>query len=100
MDSVTLTRLINWETENIHEPIFTCTLSKKELLEIYSAPFTVPYYPHHTQSVERVVKEVTQAADSVCGFDKRDGFIKARVANREVIPKFQSKKDLNILFKI
>ena len=69
--------MIYWAKETIHEPIFTCKLSKKEIQEISETAFVAPNYPLHTQSTERAVKLVTEASASVCGFDKRDGFIQA-----------------------
>ena len=100
MGARTLRELINWEQEVIHEPIFTCDLTSQELLNIKDEPLVVPDYPLHTQSVERAVKEVTQASSAVCGSEKRDGFIKARIAHREVMPKFISKKDMKNMFSI
>ena len=42
---------------------------------------------------------VTDAADAVCGPEKRDGYVRARIAHRELVPKFESKQDMNPLFK-
>ena len=96
----TLRELIDWEQELIHEPIIMCDLIPQEILEIKNKPLVVPHYPLHTQSVERVVKEVTQASSAVCGLEKRDGFIKARVAHREVTPKLIYKKRYKNMFTI
>ena len=58
MKANSLKDLIYWENEKIHEPIFTCSLSQFELKEILDSPMEVPYYPLHTQSTERAVKQV------------------------------------------
>ena len=42
----------------------------------------VPDIPVHGQSVERCVKEVTIASESVFGLDRRDGFVRARFEHR------------------
>ena len=42
----------------------------------------------------RAVKEVTAAADAVCGADRRDGFIRGRALHVELVPKIKSKQDL------
>ena len=55
---------------------------------------TVPYYCLHTQGIERAVKEVTQASEEVYGFERRDGWIKARADNRLLLPKLESKCNL------
>ena len=117
MEAKTLTEMIDWGKESIHEPVFTCKLSQAEIKNFIKNPMDVPYYPLHTQSTERAVKQVfvlfriynkkslkifikvTEAAAAVCGPEKRDGYVRARVANREVIPKFQSKKDLGPMLK-
>ena len=85
--------LTEWEKEIISEPIFTCDNSSEELKGFKRAPFQAPYYPNHTQSTERAIQQVTQAAASVCGHDKRDGYVRARIAHRETVPFFESKKD-------
>ena len=54
----------------------------------------VPYYPVHTQGIEKNVQELTHASDAVYGFHRRDGWIRARAENRELMPVFSSKKDL------
>ena len=36
-------------------------------------------FPCHTQAVERCIKFVTEAAASVLGQERRDGFIRARL---------------------
>ena len=85
--------LIDWNIETILEPIFTCDLTLDELKRFKEVPFQAPYYPNHTQSTERAVKQVTEAAGSVCGQIKRDGYVRARTAHRETVPFFRSKKD-------
>ena len=60
----------------------------------------VPYYPCHTQAVERVVKEVTAAAGAVSGAERRDGFIRGRALHVELVPKINSKQDLAGISKL
>ena len=64
-----------------------------ELKRLKEEPFQSPYYPNHTQSTERAVKQVTEAAGSVCGQEKRDGYVRARIGHRETVSSFRSKKD-------
>ena len=42
-------------------------------------------YPNRTQSIERIVKLVIDASYKVCGFDRRDGIIRAGTASRCLI---------------
>ena len=58
-----LSELINWT--NVHEPYLTCRLSQTELLTLLGTPMTVPQWPCHGQSIERCVKNVTEAAATV-----------------------------------
>ncbi|XP_047127448.1 uncharacterized protein LOC124808427 [Hydra vulgaris] len=87
-----LIELITWE--EAYESILTCQMNINELKKILDCPMVVPYFPVHTQAVERAVKEVTAASETVFGFERRDGFIRARAENRSIIPRFNSKKDL------
>ena len=43
--------------------------------------------------IERCVKLVTEAAGAVCGPSNRDGFIRATLASRQKMPKFETKAD-------
>ena len=92
-DARKLTELCSWQS-NVHEPVFTCRLSLSEIKDFLDKPMEVPYRPVHGQSMERTVKEVTRACEAVYGEVARDGFIRAGVANRQVMPMNRSKKGL------
>ena len=85
--------LIDWDLETISEPPLTYKLSTQALIEIEVEKLTIKPYKVHTQSVERAVKLVTQASISVYGPEARDGFVKATVLSRRIMPKLTSKKD-------
>ena len=91
--------LIDWNKETISEPVFTCDFSRLQLEDLRVNPFLCPYYCNHTQSTERAVQQVTQAAESVCGQEKRDGYVRARIAHRETVPAFNIKKDSLKMFE-
>ena len=93
LETTTLRGLIDWEKETLYEPIFTCSLSLNDLDGLRGTPFSCPYYCNHTQSTERAVQQVTQAAESVCGPEKRDGYVRARIDHREIISSLKSKKE-------
>jgi hypothetical protein len=86
--------LIDWDKETILEPVFTCTMGICEIKEIIDAPYTMPPYSTHTQSCERAVQEVAKASEAVFNEDRRDGWVRARIGHREMIPVFRSKKDI------
>ena len=59
-------------------------MSLDQLDALKVAPLELPPYSVHTQSCERALKLVTEAAESVCGWAKRDGFIRTQMRDREV----------------
>ena len=86
--------LIIWKEDEINEPILTLELTEEEIREFEDAPMVVPDIPVHGQSMERCVKEVTAAAEAVYGYDRRDGFIRARLEHRNITGGLlKSKKD-------
>ena len=91
-DATKLQDLIKWD--RAQEPLLTCTLTRKEIKEFYVKPMEVPYQCGHTQPIERAVKEVTAASSSVYGEERRDGWIRSRAANREIMPMCSTKRDL------
>ena len=97
-EATKLKDLINWDEAT--EPINTCKLSKREVLEFIEKPLEVEYRPCHTQAIERAVKEVTAAAGAVCGADRRDGYIRGRALHIELMPRINSKKDLMNMQKL
>ena len=96
-DARSLTSLISWERD-VHEPVFTAKLSSEQVRALIDTPFTPPYYPSHTQSTERAVRQVTEAAASVVGFEARHGFVLARQASRAALPKIATEQDMLSFF--
>ena len=88
----TWVHLINWDSTTMTEPPLVSHLTNEQLLEIIDKPLIVPHYPNHTQSVERCVKLVTDASRTVYGSNSRDGFIRAKITSRTVMPQFDTKK--------
>ena len=84
--------MIDWKKEMIYEPVVTVKM-KAELLSLKDTPLSLPHYPSNTQSVERLVKQTTRAASLVAGHEARDGFLRASAMSRQLLPKFESKRD-------
>ena len=93
LEATDLIQLIDWEKETITEPIFTSKLTLAQLEDIEKTPLDIPFHSLHTQSCERAVKLVTKASESVCGWAKRDGFVRAQMKHRDLMPVLKSKKD-------
>ena len=93
LDATCVKELIDWK-EKIYEPVFTCNMSIDALQSLRDEALQIPPFSVHTQSCERAVQEVSKAICAVYGEKRRDGFIRARVDHREVLPLFISKKDI------
>ena len=94
LEAVNLQELIDWNSDKLYEPIFTSSLNKAELESCVDNPYQVPLFHIHTQSVERCVKLVTEAAAAVVGPERRDGYIRSKIVHRENMPSFKSKADI------
>ena len=85
------------DLSNISEPPITQKMTEEEIKSFEKSPLSL-LYPNHTQSVERGVKIVTEASGVVYGFESRDGFIRARIASRCLMPKFDTKVQFSCNF--
>jgi hypothetical protein len=94
-DAKSYQSIVQWKTSE--EPPVTMYLSNEELKQIVIDPgeilSDIKGMPCHTQSVERGIKLVTEAAKLVCGSENRDAMIKVKQTSRAKMPKFDSKKE-------
>ena len=67
LTATTLQEFISWQLDQLQEPVFTCSLTREEIDVIVVKPYEVPDFSIHTQSTERAVKQVTEAAAAVVG---------------------------------
>ena len=74
------------------EPALLSEMSNDLLDQAVESPIIFPYFPCHSQSVERAVKLVTEAAHKVCGADRRHNHIVSVLASRKARKPFTSKK--------
>lgn len=93
-DALTLSELIDWDSDGIYEPPLTCCLTTAEVKMLASKPMTVPDWPSHTQSVERCVKMTTEAAAHVYSQERRDDYIRGQILSRQLMKKNRSKQDM------
>lgn len=91
------TELINWQSCNVTEPPSTVNISDVDITAFVASKesplIDFPRFPCHTQAVERCVKLVTEASEAVCGNTSRDGFIRARLEARPIMPVFNTKSE-------
>ncbi|QQP40751.1 Uncharacterized protein FKW44_017171 [Caligus rogercresseyi] len=97
-EATSINDLISW-SDGVLEPPLTCSLSTLEVKGFINSPMKVPNWPCHTQSIERVVKMVTEASAKYYSQEKRDGAIRAQEASRRLMAKNDSKQDLFNLIK-
>ena len=75
-------------TQTISIEQLTTAISNREIIEM-----DIKKLPCHTQAVERCIKLVTESASNVCGWSKRDGFVRTTLKSREMMKEYESKKD-------
>jgi hypothetical protein len=92
-EASSLLELIDW-SDGVYEPPLTCNLSTQEVKKFISEPMQVPQWPCHGQSIERCVKQVTEAAGKVYTHEKREGYIRGQEVSRQLMSKNESKQDL------
>lgn len=95
LDAPSYVEVIDWSNCKLTEPPLTKHISTEVLREnIRSSAFAnedLKDFPCHTQSVERMVKLVTEAASAVCGPEERHKFVFATLKSRKQMPKFDTK---------
>jgi hypothetical protein len=93
IDAKNLFSLIDW-SNNITEPPLTCNFTSSDIKDLIDNPMVVPQWNSHTQSVERCVKMVTEAAGHVHTSERREAYIRAQFISRELMSANRSKKDM------
>ena len=53
LSATSLLNLIDWNTADVQEPSFTCTIATSEILSFKASPYNPPKFSCHTQSTER-----------------------------------------------
>ena len=94
------TDLIDLSVNEVCEPPLTLDFSDDELQNslLTGEKIKLPDFPSHSQGVERAVKLVTEASQSVHGFEARHQHILAKVLCQQLRPAFSSKGSYMELF--
>ncbi|KAG7159696.1 hypothetical protein Hamer_G032198, partial [Homarus americanus] len=71
VNATKLSELVDLSLE-VLEPPLTTSLTSQEMRNLKETPMQVPKWPSHTQSVERCVKMVTEAAGHVYSHERRE----------------------------
>ena len=79
---------------SLTEPPLSKEISTEKLNKFAKNPIAIRI-PCHYQGVERCIKMVTEASQQVYGKDSRDGYARAKIKSRHLIPASRSKQDFN-----
>ncbi|GBN02668.1 hypothetical protein AVEN_121181-1 [Araneus ventricosus] len=87
--------LIDWSNCVVIEKSITMNIKDKDLKEMckekHFPVLTFVEFPCHTQSVERCVKLIPEAAMKVCGESVRDVYTRTKLQARKELPTFDNK---------
>lgn len=93
--------LIDWSKCKLSSPPIMNNVSTESLEQLINTDvlpeFELMKFPCHTQSVERIVKLVTESCTKVCGEENRDGFIRATLLSRSAMPSFNFKSQFKTM---
>ena len=85
-------RMVNLNSQDVTKPPVTKRMSVESIEQFRTKPLRLDH-PCHNQSVERHVKLVSEASQTVAGFEKRDGLIRMKIKSRKLMKVFNTKKD-------
>lgn len=88
--------MIHWKDTVLTSSILR-NVSSQQIYDYLSQDISpklhIPKYPAHTQSVERIVQEVSKVSSQVSGFNARHGLIQNRILHRKEMQKLRIKAD-------
>ena len=85
--------IISWDKVILWEPRILKKLSEDQIEAAVLTPINFPKYPCHSQTVERMVKLVTECSSSVYGEKNQRGKIVAVLASRKSRKAYDTKKN-------
>ncbi|GBO05495.1 hypothetical protein AVEN_263789-1 [Araneus ventricosus] len=89
---------IDWSNCVVTEPPLTMHIKDKDLKEMCKEKqfpaLTFEEFPCHTQSVERCVKLISEAAMKVCDDTARYGYIRAQFQARKELPTLTTRDNI------
>ena len=90
------TDIVDLKKVKIWEPRILSKLSEKQLEDAMETPHCFPKYPCHSQTVERMVKLVTEVSGEVYGEKKQQEKAIAVLASRKSRKAYDTKKDYKV----
>ena len=96
---ITRNSLTGSQLIDVHSPV-TKDMSDSEIIAFVESRATNkvehPRFPCHTKGTERCIKLVMQVSAAVCGEERRDGFINARLHSRNIMKQFTNKAQFRL----
>ena len=83
--------MIDWDLSTFSEPTVTKKLSDDDLRKAFAAPLDLPKHPNN--SVERAIRQVSEACHQVYGQESRHELVLSKQAAREERPAYEANKD-------
>src|SRR6218665_335577 len=94
------TELVDWQSIDRHSSPVMKDMSNSEIITFVESRVTdkvdYPRFPCHTQGTELCIKLVMQASAAVCGEERRDNFINARLHSRNIMKQFTNKAQFRL----
>ena len=88
--------MIDWKKIIVWEPRMLEALTLEQIESSLHTPISFPKYPCHSQTVERMVKLVTEVATSVFGEERQQGKVLTVLASRKSRKAYDTKKDYKV----
>ena len=95
-DAMKVTEIIDFDKLKIYEPRILKKLSSEDIESALQNPLDFPSYPCHSQTVERMVKLVTEVSCEVYGEKKQQEKAIAVLASRKKRKAYDTKKDYKV----
>ena len=88
--------IIDWGKTKVWQPRILEALTMEQIEAAVHTPIHFPKYPCHSQTVERMVKLVTEVSSSVFGEERQQDKIVSILASRKSRKAYDTKKDYKV----
>ncbi|GBN93082.1 hypothetical protein AVEN_201000-1 [Araneus ventricosus] len=96
--------IINWNSCVVYPPPMLRDINEDDIKSLINSDTTpireIQKFPCHTQAVERCIIFVTEASNKLCGHEARDGYFRAILKSRSVMPNFSKTPDYKCVVDI
>ena len=91
-------KMVPLDDISLHDPPLLSDIPMDEILKGIERPISLDYFPNHNQSIERMVKVVSECATQKVGFTGRHRHFLQKLASHKIVSSFNTKSDdVNLL---